>query len=69
MPTACPFCARENADNATVCASCSRDIAVPASLIAERDDLAHKRDMLREQLAGAKRELDALKRNRKHRAT
>jgi hypothetical protein len=69
MPTACPFCARENADNATVCASCSRDIAVPASLIAERDVLAHKRDVLREQLAGARLELDALKRDRKRRAS
>jgi hypothetical protein len=69
MPTACPFCAGGNADNATVCASCSRDIAVPASLIAERDDLAHKRDVLQEQLAGARRELDALKRNRKRRVT
>jgi hypothetical protein len=68
MPTVCPFCARENAESATVCASCSRDIAVPASLIVERDDLAHKRDILRERLADARRELDALKRDRKRRA-
>jgi hypothetical protein len=68
MPNACPFCTQENADAATVCASCSRDIVVPASLIAERDDLARKRDELREKLSSARLELEALKRASKRRA-
>jgi hypothetical protein len=61
MPTPCPFCLQENADAALVCAACSRDIAVPASLLAERDDLCRKRDAAREELSGAKRELEELK--------
>jgi hypothetical protein len=64
MPAICPFCARENASNALVCGFCSRDIAVPASLTAERDDLARKRDAVREELMKARGELDALKRNK-----
>jgi hypothetical protein len=61
MPIPCPFCVQENADAALVCAACSRDIAVPASLLAERDDLCRKRDAAREELSGAKRELEELK--------
>jgi hypothetical protein len=61
MPTACPFCLRENAAAALVCATCSRDIAVPSSLLAERDDLRRKRDAAREELSRAKRELEGLK--------
>jgi hypothetical protein len=68
MPAICPFCARENASDALVCSSCSRDIAAPASLIAERDDLARKRDMVREELMRVRGELDALKRNQKRRS-
>jgi len=67
MPTPCPFCLQENAAAALVCASCSRDIAVPAPLLAERDDLCRKRDAAREELLQAKRELDELKRNKKFR--
>jgi hypothetical protein len=63
----CPFCMQENAANALVCASCSRDIAVPVSLIAERDDLARKRETVREQLIKARSDVEALKRNRKTR--
>ena len=58
---------QENAANALVCASCSRDIAVPVSLIAERDDLARKRETVREQLIKARTDVEALKRNRKNR--
>jgi hypothetical protein len=68
MPAICPFCASENAPNALVCGSCSRDIAAPAWLMAERDDLARKRDMVREELKRVRGELDALKRNRKPRS-
>jgi hypothetical protein len=68
MPAICPFCARENAANALVCGSCSRDIAVPASLLAERDDLARKRDIVREELMRVRSEIDALKRDKKRRS-
>lgn len=59
---------QENAADALVCASCSRDIAVPASLLAERDDLARKREIVREQLIQARTELDALRRARRNRS-
>jgi len=67
MPTPCPFCLQENAAGALVCAACARDIAVPASLIAERDGLIRKRDAAREELSRARRELDGLKRGKKFR--
>jgi hypothetical protein len=65
----CPFCLQENAAEALVCASCARDIAVPASLIAERDDLAGKRDAVQRQLIEARGALEALRRNRKNRSS
>ena len=68
MSMICPFCTRENASNALVCSTCARDIAVPVSLIAERDDLIRKRDAVRDELTRAKGELDALKRNKKRRS-
>jgi hypothetical protein len=67
MPTPCPFCLQENAAGALVCAACARDIAVPASLLAERDELCRKRDATREELARAKRELEGLKRGKRFR--
>ncbi|SFP08614.1 hypothetical protein SAMN05216330_105555 [Bradyrhizobium sp. Ghvi] len=63
----CPYCQAENADSALVCASCARDIAVPATLIAERDDLLRKRDQLRAELAQARDELEAIMRRGKSR--
>jgi hypothetical protein len=68
MHMMCPFCMQENAVGALVCASCCRDIAVPASLIAERDDLARKRETVREQLIKARSDVEALKRHRKNRS-
>jgi len=68
MSTVCPFCLQENAGAARVCGNCSRDIAVPASLIDERDDLFRKRDAAREELSQAKRELERFRRDRKHRS-
>jgi hypothetical protein len=68
MPAICPFCALENPSNALVCGSCGRDIAVPASLIAERDDLARKREAVQEELRRARGELDILKRNKNRRS-
>ena len=53
----CPFCQSDNASAALVCAACGRDIAVPESLLAERDALLRKRDILREALAMATSEL------------
>jgi len=67
MSITCPFCAQENASVALVCISCARDIAVPVSLIDERDDLLRKRDAAREELLAAKRELESLKRGKKRR--
>ncbi len=64
----CPFCMQENAEGALVCASCGRDIAVPASLIDERDDLARKREAVRQQLSEARAGLEALRRDRKNRS-
>jgi hypothetical protein len=67
MPAPCPFCLQDNASAALVCASCARDIAVPVSLLNERDELARKRDAVREELAQAKRALEDLKRSKMHR--
>ena len=67
MPAACPFCLRENASGALVCASCTRDIAVPMSLLNERDELARKCDAVRDELSKAKRALEEFKRGKKRR--
>jgi hypothetical protein len=63
----CPYCQSENAVDALVCASCARDIAVPVTLIAERDDLLRKREELREALRQARDEVEAIERRRKSR--
>ena len=63
----CPYCRSENADGALVCASCARDIAVPATLIAERDDLLRKRDELRDELKRARDEMEVIMRRSKPR--
>jgi hypothetical protein len=64
----CPFCLQENALNALVCDSCSRDIAVPGSLIAERDELIEKRDTLQQKLSAARAELERLRHRKKRRS-
>jgi hypothetical protein len=63
----CPYCRSENAEDALVCAACSRDIAAPKTLIAERDELLRKRDHLREELRRARGEVEAIIRGRKSR--
>lgn len=63
----CPYCQAETADSALVCPSCARDIAVPATLIAERDDLVRNRDQLRDELTQARNEVEAIMRRRKSR--
>lgn len=65
MPADCPFCAQPNVPHALVCSSCSRDIAIPESLIAERDDLVRKRALAGEELMQAKAELEALRRRQR----
>lgn len=40
----CPYCQRDNPQHALVCGTCSRDIAIPDMLVAERLDLIAKRD-------------------------
>ncbi len=62
MAADCPFCAQPVAPHALVCNSCARDIAIPESLIAERDDLIRKRAAVGEELANAKAELELLRR-------
>ena len=59
MPS-CPFCFADHPELALVCASCARDIAIPASLIAERDELVRQRDLLREALQAGRRELEKI---------
>ncbi|MDE5440821.1 hypothetical protein GWG65_05000 [Bradyrhizobium sp. CSA207] len=61
----CPYCQSVNADGALVCASCAGDIAVPATLIAERDNLLRKRDELRDELKRARSEIEAIMLRRK----
>jgi len=68
MSAICPFCTRENPSNALVCGSCARDIAIPSSLIAERDDLLRKRDTAREELSRTNAELERFKRRTEHRS-
>ena len=60
----CPYCRSENADDALVCATCSRDIAVPPTLITERDGLLRKRDLLLDELRRARSEIEMMKSRR-----
>jgi hypothetical protein len=61
MTMICPYCLKENADAVLVCVTCSRDIAVPETLIAERDDLIAKREAARDELQRALAELAMFK--------
>jgi hypothetical protein len=61
----CSYCRSENAPDAIVCASCSRDIAIPPTLIAERDELLRKRDLLRDELRRARQEIETIRSRRK----
>jgi hypothetical protein len=63
----CPYCLQENDLKARVCSCCGRDIAVPETLLAERDDLVRKRDVLRGELLAARAEIEQLNRRRKRR--
>ena len=63
----CRYCRSENAEDALVCVACSRDIAVPATLIAERDDLLRKRELLVEELRRARSEIEMIRIRKKSR--
>jgi hypothetical protein len=63
----CPYCRSETDKDALVCAACSRDIAVPATLIAERDELLRKREALRDELKRRRSEVETIIRRRKSR--
>lgn len=54
---ACPFCSEEIPERSAVCRACHRDIAIPASLIVEHQELSLKRDALRAELGDAKARL------------
>jgi len=54
----CPYCQHQNPPLALVCSVCSRDIAAPASLLAERDHLIAKRDALRDELDRVHAQID-----------
>ena len=63
----CPYCLSQNAEGTLVCVICSRDIAIPATLMAERDELLRKRDIIREELHRARREIETIRTRRKSR--
>jgi len=63
----CPYCGSDNLDSALVCATCARDVAIPATLIAERDELLRKRDLLRSELQQARDEIEAIRTGQKRR--
>jgi hypothetical protein len=58
----CPYCRSQHADEALVCSACARDVAIPASLLAERDALLRKRHMIQDELHKAEAEIAMLKR-------
>jgi hypothetical protein len=63
----CLYCQGENVEGAIVCSACSRDIGIPATLIAERDDLLRKRELLIEELRQARGEIEKIRLRRKQR--
>jgi len=63
----CTYCGFDNLDSALVCGTCARDVAIPATLISERDELLRKRDLLRSELQQARDEIEAIRTGRKRR--
>ena len=63
----CTYCRAENTQGALVCATCSRDIAIPLTLIAEREELLRKRDLLLNELRRARDEIETIMNRRKPR--
>jgi uncharacterized Zn finger protein (UPF0148 family) len=46
----CPFCGETCDDGVLVCPTCARDVAIPAHLQKEHDELRNRRDALRAEL-------------------
>jgi hypothetical protein len=69
MKMNCPFCSHETGSAVLVCSSCARDIAVPISLIAERDDLVRKLEDARNALSKMQDEITSLSRVKKRSRT
>ena len=65
MALNCPYCLRDNPDVALVCATCSRDIAIPQALAAERLDPIGKRDAAQADLQRIRGEIAAIRAARK----
>ena len=65
----CPYCTRENPASALVSGGCARDIAVPESLSAERDELLRKRALVQQELDEARQELQLLRRRENYRSS
>jgi hypothetical protein len=63
----CPYCQSRNADDALVCSACARDIAIPAQLKAERDELLRKRELIQDELRKAEAEIAMIRNRRKAR--
>ena len=61
MALTCPYCLRDAPDLALVCATCSRDIAVPEALAAERIDLIAKRDAAQAELLRIRGEIATIR--------
>jgi hypothetical protein len=57
----CPYCQSDIVEEALVCSACGRDIAIPASLIAERDALLRKREVIHDELRKAEAEIAMLR--------
>jgi hypothetical protein len=61
MPMTCPYCLRDNPDAALVCSVCSRDIAIPAAVAAERLELIQKRDLISAELKRVEHDIAELR--------
>lgn len=48
-----------------VCPACSRDIGIPATLVAERDELLRKREKLTQDLRRARDEIEKIRRGKR----
>jgi hypothetical protein len=66
MALICPYCQQDNLALSLVCRACSRDIAIPEALAAERLDLAAKRDAVRAELQRTREEIAAIRARRKN---
>jgi hypothetical protein len=61
MPIICPYCLQETPNAALVCKTCSRDIAVPEALAAERQNLLTKRDAAEAELLRVNSDIAAIR--------